>query len=109
MSENADDSMKMLSLHRAERFFSYEEGQESGELYLVIGKSSGERAGFYDDVELFGSAAEGEENLNDSDKYEEAFGEGFGEPGDDELTNPIKHYIMKWAGSASSREKERRS
>jgi len=98
MSENADDSMKMLSLHRAGRFFSYEEGQESGELYLVIGKNSEERGAFYDDAEVFGPAAEGEENLNDSDKYEEAFGEGFGEPGDDELTNPIKHYIKEMGG-----------
>ncbi|HUJ68073.1 MAG TPA: sigma-70 factor domain-containing protein, partial [Syntrophorhabdales bacterium] len=88
----------MLSLRRAGRFFSYEEGQEGGELYLVIGKSPEERAGFYDDIEPFGSAAEGGEILNDSDKYEEAFGEVLGEPGDDELTNPIKHYIKEMGG-----------
>lgn len=98
MSENADDRMKTLSLRRAERFFSYEEGQEGGELYLVIGKNSEERAELYDDMELFGTSEEGEENLNDSDKYEEAFADGLADSSDEELANPIKHYIKEMGG-----------
>ncbi len=98
MSDNADDSMKMLSLRRTERFFSYEESQEGGELYLVIGKSSEERAGLFDDMELFGASVESEVSLSDSDKDEEALGEALGDSGDEELTNPIKHYIKEMGG-----------
>jgi RNA polymerase primary sigma factor len=98
MSDNADDSLKMLSLRRAERFFSYEEGQEGGELYLVIGKSSEERTGLFDAMELFGASVETEVSLSDSDKDEEVPGEGLGDSGDEELTNPIKHYIKEMGG-----------
>ena len=98
MSDNADDRMKMLSLRRAEGFFSYEEGQEGGELYLVIGKTAEERAGLFDDMELFEAAVESEVSSRDSDKDEEAFGEGLVDPGDEELTNPIKHYIKEMGG-----------
>ena len=109
MSDNADDSMKMLSLRRAEGFFSYEEGQEGGELYLVIGKTSEERAGLFDDMELFGAAVESEVSSRDSDKDEEAFGGGLVDPGDEELTNPIKHYIKEMGGGRPSHARGRKT
>jgi len=98
MSDNADDSMKMVSLRRAERFFSYEEGHEGGELYLVIGQGTEDRADFYDDIELFDVSPEEEESLNESDKLEGTFSEGLEDSCDDELANPIKHYIKEMGG-----------
>ncbi len=97
MSDNADDRMKMLSLNRAKTFFPYDEGQEGGEVYLVLTPASEERTGFYDDMELFDIGREEEETLSDSDKYGEAFSEEI-EDADDELTNPIKHYIKEMGG-----------
>ncbi len=97
MSDDAND-MKMLSLSRTKSFFPYEEGQEGGELYLVIGKNAEDQAAFYDDIELFDVSGEEEESLSDSDKYAEVFVEGLEDGYDEELTNPIKHYIKEMGG-----------
>ena len=45
MSDNANDRMKMLSLSRTKRFFPYDEGQEGGEVYLVINPEQRRPAG----------------------------------------------------------------
>lgn len=98
MSDNADDRMKMLSLNRTKTFFPYDEGQEGPEMYLVLAKSSEDRTGFYDDMELFDIGREEEESLSESDKYEGVFDEEIEEAYDEELTNPIKHYIKEMGG-----------
>jgi RNA polymerase primary sigma factor len=100
--------MKMLSLNRTTRFFPYDEGQEGGEVYLVIAPGSEERTGFFDDMELFDIDREEEESLSDSDKYGEVFDEGIEDAYDEELTNPIKHYIKEMGGvGLLTREGER--
>ncbi len=99
MPENMNDRMKMLGLSRARRFFTYDEGQE-GEIYLMITNNSEDQASFLDDMELFDVNKEESSGLIDTEKYEEAFGEGLDEVYDEELTNPIKHYIKEMGGVA---------
>ena len=45
--------------------------------------------------------------LSDSDKYEEIFDEEIEDAYDEELTNPIKHYIKEMGGVGLSRGKEK--
>jgi RNA polymerase primary sigma factor len=98
MSDKADDRMKMLSLNRTKTFFPCDEGQEGGEVYLVLAQSTEERTGFYDDMEMFDIGRGEEESLADPDKYGEVFDEEIGDADDEELTNPIKHYIKEMGG-----------
>ena len=98
MSDNANDRISMLSLNRGRRLFPYDEGQEGGEVYLVLTPSSEDRTGFYDDMELFDIEGEEEESFGGSDKYGEVFDEESEDAYDEELTNPIKHYIKEMGG-----------
>jgi RNA polymerase primary sigma factor len=90
--------MKMLGLRRAKKFFSFDEGQEGGETYLMMGNGSDEQAAYYDDMDLFEMRKEEEGALADTDKFEDAFEEGLEDVYDEELTNPIKHYIKEMGG-----------
>lgn len=108
MSDNADDRMKMLSLNRTKTFFPYDEGQEGGEVYLVLAQNTEDRTGFYDDMDLFDIGRDEEESLSDPDKYGEVFDEEIEDAYDEELTNPIKHYIKEMGGvSLLTREGEK--
>lgn len=108
MSDNADDRMKMLSLNRTKTFFPYDEGQEGREVYLVLSQNAEERAGLYDDMEVFDIGRDDEEHLSDPDKYGEVFDDEIEDAYDEELTNPIKHYIKEMGGvSLLTREGEK--
>jgi RNA polymerase primary sigma factor len=97
MSDNAEDRMKMLSLNRTDMFFLCDESPES-EVYLMLTPVVEERAGFYEDMELFDIGREQEEVLDASDKYVGIFDEEIEDTYDEELTNPIKHYIKEMGG-----------
>ncbi|OPY69725.1 MAG: RNA polymerase sigma factor RpoD [Syntrophorhabdaceae bacterium PtaU1.Bin034] len=98
MPDNIDKRVNMLGLNRAKSFFSYDEGQEGSEVYLMITNNREEQTGFYDDIELFDMNKEEDVALAGADKYDDAFGDGMEEPYDEELTNPIKHYIKEMGG-----------
>ena len=97
MSDNAEDRMKMLSLNRTEMFFPYDEGQDGGDVYLTLTPSE-DRTGLFDDMELFDIDREEGEGLAASDKYGGIFDEEIEDAYDEELTNPIKHYIKEMGG-----------
>jgi RNA polymerase primary sigma factor len=98
MSDNADSRMKTLSLNRAKTYFPYDDVQEGGEVYLVLTPSTEDRTGLFDDMELFDIGRDEEEHLGESDKFGEVFDEEIEDSYDEELTNPIKHYIKEMGG-----------
>ena len=94
MSDDMDSRMKMLGFNRAKRFFPYDEGREVGEIYLIMAPTGAEdQAAFCDDMDLFDMDAEGEGSLIRTERY--SFEDGLDGVYDDELTNPIKHYIKE--------------
>ncbi|MGD0228944.1 MAG: RNA polymerase sigma factor RpoD [Syntrophorhabdales bacterium] len=98
MSDNINNRMRILGFNGAKRFFSYDEGQEAGEIFLMIAQPEEDRAGFYQEAnDLFGLDKE-EEGFIQTDKYGEDFGEDLEGVYDEELTNPIKHYIKEMGG-----------
>ena len=110
MSDNSNERMKVLGLGRARRFFSYDDGQEAGELCLIITPVGEDQTSLYEDMELFDISKDEEGgNLVHAEKYGEAFEEGLeGAVYDEELTNPIKHYIKEMGGvSLLTREGEK--
>jgi RNA polymerase primary sigma factor len=109
MSDEADHGINLLGLGGIKRYFSYEENQESDEIYLRIGQSDEDRESFYDDMELIGlDEREGDDQLAGGDKCEDVFEEGVESGYDEELTNPIRHYIKEMGGvSLLTREGER--
>jgi RNA polymerase primary sigma factor len=107
MSDNADNRMKLLGLDRTKGFYSYDEGRERNELYLMIGREGEDEDSLYEDAGLFEVASRSEE-LATSDKYEGQYDEVLDDVYDDELTNPIKHYIKEMGGvSLLTREGEK--
>jgi RNA polymerase primary sigma factor len=107
MSDNADSRIRLLGLSRASGFFSYDEEPDGGELYLMIGGSSHEEGALYDEASLFDLKADSDELISE-EKYEDPFVGSSEEAYDDELTNPIKHYIKEMGGvSLLTREGER--
>jgi RNA polymerase primary sigma factor len=109
MSDNSNERLKVLGLGRAKQFFSYDEGQEPAEICLIITPAGEDQTSFYEDMELFDiSKDEGDSPVN-GEKYEETFEEGLeGAVYDEELTNPIKHYIKEMGGvSLLTREGEK--
>jgi RNA polymerase primary sigma factor len=108
MSDDRNERMKVLGLDRAKLLFSYDEAQEA-ELCLIITPVGEDRTSFYEDMELFDISKDEEGNLIHTEKYEAAFEEGLeGAVYDEELTNPIKHYIKEMGGvSLLDREGEK--
>ncbi len=96
MSDDMDSRMKMLGFNRAKRFFPYDEGREAGEVYLMMAPAGEDQAGFCDDMDLFDMDAEAEVSLIQTDRYD--FEDGLEGVYDEELTNPIKHYIKEMGG-----------
>ena len=75
------------------RFFPYDEGREVGEVYLLMAPAGEDQAGFCDDMDLFDMDAEGEDSVIRTERY--SFEDGLEGVYDEELTNPIKHYIKE--------------
>lgn len=104
MSDDVDHRIKLLGLGGTKSYFSYDEGHDGDEIYLKIGQEDEEQATFYDDVELEDIDRQSDEHLDDLDKCSDILDDGY----DDELTNPIKHYIKEMGGvSLLTREGER--
>ena len=106
MSDDMDSRMKMLGFNRAQRFFPYDESREAGELYLLMAPPGEDQAVLCDDMDLFDMDAEGEGGLIQTERY--SFEDGVEGVYDEELTNPIKHYIKEMGASGLlTREGER--
>ena len=97
MSEDMGSSIKAFEFGGTKRFLPYDEGQETGDFYLMLAPAGEEQAAFYDDMDLF-DIDKGEGGLLPGDKYAEGFEDGFEAPYDEELSNPIKHYIKEMGG-----------
>ncbi len=78
---------------------SYEEHGEGGELYMYISKD-GKHESIFDDIDLFDIEGGNEISAGPAEGVEEVFGEDLEGVYDDELTNPIRHYIREMAGMA---------
>ncbi len=107
MFDDMDSRMKMLGFNRAKQFFPYDEGRKVGEIYLIMAPTGAEdEAAFCDDMDLFDMDAEGEGSLIRTERY--SFEDGPDGVYDDDLTDPIKHYI-KEMGSVGllTREEEK--
>jgi RNA polymerase primary sigma factor len=97
MSEDMESRVKMFGFGGAKRFLPFDDGQETGDFYLMLAPAGEDQADFYDDVDLFDiDKADG--GLLSGDKFEEGFEDGFENVYDEELTNPIKHYIKEMGG-----------
>jgi len=108
MSDNVDHRITLLGLGSTKSFYSYDEGHDGDEMYLRIGQDSEEHSTFFDDVELAGIDRQDDERLDDLEKCADILEEDLADGYDDELTNPIKHYIKEMGGvSLLTREGER--
>ena len=97
MSEDMENRVKMLGFSGAKRFFPYDEGQEVGDFYLVMAPAGEEQAGFFDDMDLFDMDKE-EEGLLPAGQVRGWLRGRMEGVYDEELTNPIKHYIKEMGG-----------
>ncbi len=79
---------------KAKSFFSFDENSDNKELYLFI-KTSSKSESIFDDIELFDVESRVEIGLSDNEKLEEVLGQEFEGYYDDELSNPIRHYIRE--------------
>jgi len=92
---------------KVKSFFSIDENSDSKELYLFI-KTSGKSESIFEDIELFEIEGVTEVGLSDPEKLEEVLEQEFEGFYDDELTNPIRHYIREMgAMSLLTREGEK--
>ncbi|MCX5816795.1 MAG: RNA polymerase sigma factor RpoD [Proteobacteria bacterium] len=92
---------------KVKSFFSIDENSDNKELYLFI-KTSGKSESIFEDIELFDIEGGTEIGLPDPEKLEEVLEQEFEGFYDDELTNPIRHYIREMgAMSLLTREGEK--
>jgi len=94
MSDNTSNSMKIIGISSGKKFFAFDEQQEQNEIFIVL-PGNEEQEVFLDDIELFDAGREGEGSFVAPERYGEIFDETLEEEYDDELTNPIKHYIKE--------------
>lgn len=99
MPDDMNNRIKVMGLNRSKKYFAYDEATETNELYLVISNGE-EQAGFFDEMGLFDMDRESASPLADSEKFDDMFEEGLDDVYDEELTNPIKHYIKEMGGVA---------
>ncbi len=97
MSEDMESRVKMFGFGGAKRFLPFDEVRETGDFYLMLAPAGEDRADFYDDMDLF-DIDKGDGDLLPADKFEEGFEDGLENVYDEELTNPIKHYIKEMGG-----------
>ena len=89
----------MTMPEKVRRLYPYDESLESDELYAFISKSNKED-NILDDMELFDVEAAGNITVAADDNVDEAIESGLEEVYDDELINPIRHYIKEMAAMA---------
>jgi RNA polymerase primary sigma factor len=92
---------------KAKTFYSYDETSANKEFYALISRS-GKEESIFDDIELFDIEAGSEITLTSGEPTEAAFPEEFEGVYDEDLTNPIRHYIREMGGmSLLTREGEK--
>ena len=99
MSDDTSDNMKIVGLSGGKKFFSFEEPQERNDVCLVL-PGNEEQGSFLDDIGFFDMERGGGGSFPDPERHGEIFDEALEEVYDDELTNPIKHYIKEMGGVA---------
>jgi RNA polymerase primary sigma factor len=99
MPDDMNNRIKVMGLNRPKEYFTYDETAEANELYLVISNGE-EQANFFDEIDLFDMDRTSTSPLVDAEKFDETFEEGLDDVYDEELTNPIKHYIKEMGGVA---------
>ncbi|HAR94421.1 MAG TPA: RNA polymerase sigma factor RpoD [Deltaproteobacteria bacterium] len=99
MPDDANNRIRMTTLNRPKKYFAYDDSTETNELYLVISRGE-EQGNFLDEVDLFDVERESGSPLVDAEKFDGMFEEGIDDVYDEELTNPIKHYIKEMGGVA---------
>ena len=88
-------------------FFSFDENSDNKELYLFI-KASGKSESIFDDIDLFEIENKTDVELSEQEKLEDVLEQEFDGFYDDELANPIRHYIKEMASmSLLTREGEK--
>jgi RNA polymerase primary sigma factor len=104
MSDNVDHRIELLGLSGTRRYFTYDGGSDGDEIFLGAEQRTEGQLAFYDDIEFVDMGRGEDDQLVEAGKSEEAIGDGY----DEELTNPIKHYIKEMGGvSLLTREGER--
>jgi RNA polymerase primary sigma factor len=77
----------------------YDDHGENKEFYVLLSKE-GKHESIFDDIDLFDVEGGSELGLSSGESVEGVLEEGFEGVYDEELTNPIRHYIREMAGMA---------
>jgi RNA polymerase primary sigma factor len=93
MSDDIESGVNMLGFNPARRFFLYDEGREAGAVYVMMSSGGEHQADLCEDIDFFHVGAEGEESLLRTERC--PFEVGLEGVYDDDLTNPIRHYIKE--------------
>jgi RNA polymerase primary sigma factor len=99
MPDDMKDRIKSMDLAGAKRLLPYEDHLESDEFLLVISNNQ-DHASFFDEMDLFEMDRGESVSFVDSEKYEVILEGTLEDVYDEELTNPIKHYIKEMGGVA---------
>jgi RNA polymerase primary sigma factor len=84
---------------KARRLYPYDESPESKEVFSLISQS-GAQVNILDDIELFDVETENVTGIADGGETNDVLDSAFEEVSDDELVNPIRHYIKEMASMA---------
>ncbi|MDM7917757.1 MAG: hypothetical protein QUS12_01150 [Methanosarcina sp.] len=84
---------------KARTLYHDDENRESKEAYAFI-SASNIRENILDGIELFDIDTENSINIVESEVINETLDSAFEEDSDDELANPIRHYIKEMGGMA---------
>ena len=84
---------------KARRLYPYDETPESKEVYTLISQGSTQE-NILDDIELFDIEAENGITVTEGSEIDEVLDNALEEVSDDELVNPIRHYIKEMGGMA---------
>jgi RNA polymerase primary sigma factor len=108
MSDDVDLRMRLLGFKGAKSLFAYDEGQDGDDIYLKFAQDPEDQVSFFEDVGTVDVDQDGDDQLSETDKVNEVFGDDLEDGYDEELTNPIKHYIKEMGGvNLLTREGER--
>lgn len=84
---------------KATRLYPYDENPESKEVYTLISQGSTQE-NILDDIELFDIEAENGANVSEGGDIDGVLDSALEEVTDDDLINPIRHYIKEMCGVA---------
>jgi len=84
---------------KARRLYHDDESRESKEAYVFISESNSQE-NILDGIDLFDIGTENGMHIVENDAIDETLDSAFEEEPDDELVNPIRHYIKEMGGMA---------